>query len=465
MFENFVKEVKRLKAKGFATKSEKKALDALFKDLDQDEQEIVEPKADEVNDLPEEAPADADEDKDDEPADPDNGGDEPSDDTQAEIEKGIKALIKGEVSSIKDDIKTWLAEQKDNADKKAGLYNPEVKRDRAKMNSYVRNLFKSLSGDQKAEFKLKEMSTDSSGSPYAGYAVDSELSAEIRHLVTEYGVAAREMNAIQLSKNSYKANNLATDVTVGWTSEGGAINSTQAVLGQQELSLNKLTAIVSFTNELLEDEEIDLVSFIASRVAEGFAEAEDTAFFDGDGTSTYGSFTGLLRNSNVNTVTMGSGDGAFSDIDADDLIDMVDATPQGAHRNGKFYMHRTIMSYVRKLKDSQGMYIYQAPSQGGPATVWGYPVVLVEAMPSKTDTAVSTAFVLFGDLRKACIYGYKGTIRADRFNSGVIRNVADSADVNLITTDREAVRWVKRVGYIAILPTAVTRLRTAASSN
>ena len=270
------------------------------------------------------------------------------------------------------------------------------------------------------------------------------------------------MLALQLSKNSYKANDLATDVSVYWVDEAGSISSTQVVLGQETLELKKGAAIVTLTSELIEDEEIDLAAFIAGRVAEGLAKQEDEAFFKGDGTSTYGSFTGLLEDSNVNEVTMAGS--TFASIDADDLIDMVDATPQGALANAKFYMHRTIMSYIRKLKDSDNQYIYQRPSESGPATIWGYPVVMVEAMPSKTDTAAATSFVLFGDLKKACIFGFKGAIKAKMFDAGTVRNVADSADINLITTDREAIRWTHRRGYIIIIPTAVTKLTTASAS-
>ena len=155
----------------------------------------------------------------------------------------------------------------------------------------------------------------------------------------------------------------------------------------------------------------------------------------------------------------------FASMDADDLLDLVDATPAGALANAKYYMHRSILSIVRKLKAATtGEYIYQPISVSGPASVWGYPVVLVEAMPASTATAADTSFVLFGDLRKACIFGYKGAIKANRFNAGTVRNVAANADINLITTDREAIRWTERVGYIRIVPTAVTKLTTAAAS-
>ena len=281
-------------------------------------------------------------------------------------------------------------------------------------------------------------------------------------MITEYGVARREMMSIQLSKGSYKANNLATDVTCYWVDEAGSIKSTQAVLGQETLELKKLATIATMTSELLQDEEIDLSAFLLERVAEGMAKMEDEAFFKGDGTTTYGSFTGLLENASVNEITLTGT--TFASMDADDLISMVDDTPQGALRNAKFYMNRTIMSIVRKLKDDNGQYIYQAPSQSGPATIWGYPVVLVEAMPDKDATEADTSFVLFGDLKKACIFGYKGGINAKRFDAGTVRNVAGSADLNLITSDREAIRWTERVGYIVIIATAVTKLTTASAS-
>ncbi len=440
-----LKTINELITKGFATPSEKATLASEVLKLKQEDQEMLGDELAEVNALPE---------------------NENTDEDQDVIEKEIKSLFEKQAgrieTSLKNEIKSYLDEQRELLTKKVGVYHPDVQEKRKLLSNSIRDITKALlSGD---DAKMKEMTTDSTGSPYAGYTVDSELSAEIRHLITEYGVARREMTSIPLTKNSYKANNLATDVTVYWVDEGAVIGSTQAVLGQEELTLKKLGAIVTLTSELLEDTEIDFVSFLASRVAEGFAKAEDMAFFNGDGTSTYGGFTGLLNATDINEVTLlGT---TFASVTADDLLDMIDKTPSGALANAKFYYHRTIKSIIRKLKSQDLQYIYQAPSATGPATVWGYPEVLVEAMPSKTETAADKSFVLFGDLRKACILGYKSSgLVASRFNAGTIRNVAANADINLITTDREAVRWVERTGYVRIVPTAMTKLTTAATSS
>lgn len=453
----FLKFIKSLTERGYATEAEKSKALEMFKALDGEDQTETAEQAEAVADLPETA-------EDAEAANAEDG------DEDEQVEKGIKALFAREgkrlEKSLKGDLKTYMDEQKELMASKAGVYHPDVQAKRKELNATLRKTVSAIVGGNDA--LLKEMSTDATGSPYAGYTVDSELSAEIRHLMTEYGVARREMETVQLTKGSYKANDLVTDVTVYWVDEGAVVKSTQAVLGQEVLTLKKLGAIVTMTSELLEDTEIDLISFMASRVAEGFAKAEDQAFFIGDGTGAFGGFTGLLLSTAVNEVTMAGT--TFASMTAENLIDMVDATPSGALGNGKYYLQRTIMSVVRKLRedaitagDGAGAFIYQAPSVSGPATIWGYPTVMVEAMPAIGDTAVDTSFVLFGDLRKACIFGFKGAMKVKRFDAGEVRNVADNANINLLTTDREAIRFTQRIGYIAVIPTAVTRLTTAAS--
>lgn len=461
---DFLKMLKALLKKGFATKSEKEAVRKELEKQSDEVKEVAEETVEAVEKLPETDPAEA--------------------NVEEEVKSAIKSIFAGEKKEISEsikkeveaDVQKILDEHKSKMEKGVGVYAKEVKKDvkRKLVNKFLREgLLSVINGNETKEFEAvkKEMTTDASGSPYAGYITDDFLSAEIRHLMTEYGVAAREFTTVSFSQKSYTANNLATDVTVYWVDEAGSILSTQAVLGKATLELKKLAAIITLTRELLQEQEIDFVSFLGSRVAEGFAQAEDEAFFKGDGTSTYGSFTGLLENTSVNEVVMDSGDSGFADITVGYLREMQDATPQGALANAKYYMHRSILTQVRNLRedavsagDGAGAFLYKAPQGNEPANIDGYPIVLVEAMPAIGDTDDETSFVLFGDLRKATIRGIRGGIVADKFNAGSVRNVANNADINLITTDREAVRWISEVGYIAIVPTAVTKLTTASAS-
>jgi len=430
-----LKLLKLLKGKGFATKSEKEEVQALYKELSAEEQELVGDSVDDVDALAEENPADAEE--------------------EAEALKSIKGYVSSEVdikvakvkSELSKEVEEFKAEQKTLALKNAGTQEKSVKELRAKSNEYLRALTKSvLNNDIVA---LKELTTGSAGE----HIVDSELSAEIRHLMLDYGVARREFFTTQLSKNAYDANTLTTDVSITWVDEAGVIPTVSIALSQTELKLKKLAAIAVISRELLEDEEIDLLAFVGQRVAEGFARAEDVAFFNGGGTSADGGFTGLLQVTAIPEVEIAT-KGA---ITVASIYAMIDALPSGAHAGAKFYFHRTVLSQIRLLQDGASQYIYQNPlGVSAVPSLAGYPVVIVEALPSFASADLGLA--LFGNLNKTAILGFKGGIATDRTNSAVVRNQANDADINTFTTDREAIRWVSRVGYIVVLPTACVRL-------
>jgi HK97 family phage major capsid protein len=385
-------------------------------------------------------------------------------DVQKEVNELVAKGVEEAVGKIDADYKVkfeaWKKEQEELSAKRAGLQNSEVKDKRSALNATVRKFITALQSNDGAVLKELSEGTDNKG----GYTVPTEISYEIEHLMTQYGVARREMFVTPMTSDTLKINNLATDVSVYWTDEATAKTSSDVVLGQVTLSLKKIAVIVPMSDELLEDTAVDIVGFLTERIAEKMAEKEDLAFFKGDGSGTYGSFTGILKNTSTNSVTM-TGTG-FSSLDCDDLIDMEDATPAGVLANSKYFMHRTILNVVRKLKSGTTQeYIFSPATQGAPAMVNGYPVVKVEAMPAIGDSAANTAFVLFGDMRKACWLGYKGGLKIAISSEATVRNTAGNADIDLFRSDMTALRVVERVGYVAVLPTAVTRLKTNSASS
>lgn len=163
----FLKFVKSLLSKGFATREEKSKVASMLKELSAEEQEVGSPEATKVDALPE------------------TEGQPSAEDTQAEIEKGIKSLLKSATEEIKTEVKDWLAAQKEAIANKAGIYHPEVQEKRKKQNDYVRNFLSALYTNDVEKLKeisgmtVKELTTDATGSPYGGYVVDKELSTEI----------------------------------------------------------------------------------------------------------------------------------------------------------------------------------------------------------------------------------------------------------------------------------------------
>jgi HK97 family phage major capsid protein len=110
---------------------------------------------------------------------------------------------------------------------------------------------------------------------------------------------------------------------------------------------------------------------------------------------------------------------------------------------------------VRKLRDDNNQPLFKHLSEEGPNTIHGKPVVISDVLPSPSDaTTAGDPVLMFGDFERGCVLGYKGGIRIDRADSGVVNNN------NLFETDRQAVRFVQRSGWVQVLGGTVAVLTT-----
>jgi HK97 family phage major capsid protein len=82
-----------------------------------------------------------------------------------------------------------------------------------------------------------------------------------------------------------------------------------------------------------------------------------------------------------------------------ELVHSVDVSYRSAAYNCGFMLSDTVAKYLRKLKDSDGRYLWQdSPIFGQPATLLGWPVTINNAMSASIATTEKT--VLFGALAK-----------------------------------------------------------------
>ncbi len=108
----------------------------------------------------------------------------------------------------------------------------------------------------------------------------------------------------------------------------------------------------------------------------------------------------------VTSATVGvTGTGSFATtggVTGDQLIDLTESLdPAYASGDLKFMMHQTVRKAARKLKDSQGQYLWQpALQQGVPSLIAGYPFAINNDMPTLAQGSKS---VLFGDIRSAYV--------------------------------------------------------------
>ena len=131
----------------------------------------------------------------------------------------------------------------------------------------------------------------------------------------------------------------------------------------------------------------------------------------------------------------------------DKLIDLIYATKTQYRQNGRFVLNRRTVSAVRKFKDAQGNYIWNAALQPGQsASLLGFPVTEIEAMP---DVAANALAIAFGDFEK-------GYLIVDRAGVRVLRDPYSAKPHVLFYTTKRVGGGVQNFDAVKLLKFAVS---------
>jgi len=161
----------------------------------------------------------------------------------------------------------------------------------------------------------------------------------------------------------------------------------------------------------------------------------------------------VLHNTSCNILNLGAGSTGFDDVTFDDMKNLIAKLDTQSKRNGaKFIMHTTILDIFKGIKDDNGRYIWQEPAGAEPGTIMGYGYILSDAMPDSTDSAVSTAFIAFGNP--------KHILHGDRV--GMEFKLFDQT-LDALVYDRLFLRARLRQAFVTGIPAAFAVMKTAAS--
>jgi len=193
---------------------------------------------------------------------------------------------------------------------------------------------------------------------------------------------------------------------------------------------------------------------------EAVAAEEDRVFLAGD-TGAGDPYMGVINAVGIAPILMTAADAA-ADIDADDLNNLIYGVPRAIRDKGTFYMHSSIFQLLQQLRSvATGEYIVQSPVGTRPGTIWGRPYKLVDVLPDSTAAAGGVPFMFYTDLNKTCVYGDKAGLKVRLLDQGIVSSAETSpSDLNLSTQDMIALRIVKRVGYVPVLPAGIAVLTT-----
>ncbi|HHK0656847.1 TPA: phage major capsid protein [Pseudomonas aeruginosa] len=346
-----------------------------------------------------------------------------------------------------DDMKSALENELAGMKRPDGTGTKAASEHKAAFMQFVRKGIDTGLGELQA--KALQIGVDADG----GYAVPEELDRNIIELLRDESPMRQVCNQITVGTPDYKRLVNLGGAGSGWVGETAPRPETSTpTLAQINAVMGELYANPQATQTSLDDMFFDAEGWLNSEVGREFSEKEGSAFLLGDGvdkpkgllaypfavagdkTRPYGTLQRLVSGNA----------GAFN---GDNLIDLVQAVKAGYRRAGVWMMNNLTVAYVRKLKDSEGNYLWRPGLEGGqPSSLLGYGITENEDMP---DIAADANALAFGDFKRAY------TI-VDRIGTRVLRDpYTNKPYVGFYTT--------KRVGGMLVDSQAVKVLTLSAA--
>lgn len=165
------------------------------------------------------------------------------------------------------------------------------------------------------------------------------------------------------------------------TSEGSTYTETQLALTEQSSEVRKIAVFLPVTDEQFEDEPRSR-TYVENRLPFMVRQRLDSQVLVGNGTPP--NLTGTENVTGIQSQSLGT----------DPIPDAVFKAMRQVRDDGfaepsVMFIAPSKWETVRLLRTSDGMYIWGPPSQAGPETMWGVPVV--------QTTAVTSTKVVLGD--------------------------------------------------------------------
>ena len=239
-----------------------------------------------------------------------------------------------------------------------------------------------------------------------GFLVPDELEQAIIDLRAQYGKFRANTRVLNMSRDTLLINRIAGGLTAAFVGEGSSITEGDASFDQVSLVARKAATLTRYSRELAEDAVVNVGDFIAGEVARAFANAEDEAGFNGDGTSSNGGIVGLKNAVGSAGQKTGSGN-AYSELTLADFTGTVGLAPEYVFSQGtpKWYMstqfyHTVVLDLLADAGGNTNLTL-----AGGVAvpSLFGYEVVLADVLP-KTE-ANSQLCAYFGALELGATMG------------------------------------------------------------
>jgi len=250
---------------------------------------------------------------------------------------------------------------------------------------------------------LDEKALNTAVAADGGYLVDPQTADQIATILKGASSIRSVAKTVQVESGSYDVLIDKADFGADWVGElATQSETTTPQIERISVILHELSAMPKASQRLLDDSAFNVEEWLAERIADQFGHTESAAFVNGDGVDKPKGFLAypIVANDAATWGELGyvatGAVGDFSATDpADAVVDLVYSLGARYRANGTFIMNSKTAGAVRKMKDADGRFLWtEGISEGQPARLMGYPVVICEDMP---DIAADAAAIAFGD--------------------------------------------------------------------
>lgn len=316
--------------------------------------------------------------------------------------------------------------------KQAGKENIEVSQKTVEFFSAL------YSGDHE---KLQILSEGTSAD--GGFLVPAEFANVIIEDIRDMNIMRQLASVMTTQSNSVHIPSLISRPKAAWRAEKATKNTSTATFAENILTPYSLAVIVPLSNELVADAKQgvggSIVNYIAGLMAVSLNEAEEQAFWTGNGS---GKPTGVDGGS-YSLRTTAAGAGATDIQRADAIISAISNTPQGYRNKGVWVANMGTWGEIARLKDSQNRYLL--------TDLAGANTQLLKGRPVYESNFLAGGTALYGD------FSYYQIV--DR--EGISVRVSDEATVagsSAFEKNLTYVRVEKRVDAELLLPAAISKV-------
>lgn len=273
-----------------------------------------------------------------------------------------------------------------------------------------------------------------------GYLVRPQVERQIVQAKELDNVLRGLCSRLNVNTNSIQLDQLSLSTLAGWVAELAQKPETTAMaLATVTASVFTAAGLATVSNQLLADSDPAVDNLVTTDLAKRLVALEETAFIAGTGS---GQPLGILNTPGISATPLTST--TIVDL-LDAILDAIANVETNHGAPSAILMHPRTWTRILKSRDAQGAY-YIAPASGvqdprtglrGPTkTLWGYPVVTSNRVPTNLGAGTNESRVIVADFREALILDRQGI------------TVDESKHVHF-TTNQTVFRAEQRVGFTA----------------